>query len=80
MISSSHWIRSRRGIVFVALVSIVLLPGVACQTFSLSEEDFQKQQRGQMVDPETGNAVTATSTIGYYGAMLGGLIAAAVRK
>jgi len=42
-----------------------------CQTFSLTEEDFAKQQRGEMVDPTVGTAVGAAGTAGSWAAMLG---------
>lgn len=51
-----------------------------CQTFSLSGEDFQKQQRGQMADPAVGGVVEAAGTAGYVGAVIGEAVAAAVRK
>ena len=54
---------------------IVLITCAGCQTFSLSGEDFQKQQKGQMVDPATGQAVAVVGTVGYYGAVIGQLMA-----
>jgi hypothetical protein len=64
-----------------ALSLAVLWLGCAgCQTFNLSEEDFERQRSGQAVDREMGAAVQAVGTVGYYGAMLGALVAAAVRK
>ena len=64
----------------VLLAGAALLMGAGCQTFSLSEEDFRKQQRGQMVDRETGDIVGAAGTLGYYGAVIGAVAAEAVRK
>lgn len=58
---------------FVAGFILITCPG--CQTFSLSEEDFQKQQKGQMLDPATGQAVAVVGTVGYYGAFIGQLMA-----
>jgi hypothetical protein len=58
---------------FVA--GMLLLACAGCQTFSLSEEDFQKQQKGQMVDPATGQAVAVVGTVAYYGAVIGQLMA-----
>ena len=49
------------------LFGIVLTAGVGCQTFSLSEEDFQRQQRGGTVDCETGQVVGVAGTAGYIG-------------
>jgi len=62
------------------LLGVVLTGCVGCQTFSLSDEDFQKQQRGGMVDQETGEAVGVVGTVGYYGAIVGDAVAEAVRK
>ncbi len=70
----------QRGPVVALFVGVILFTCVGCQTFNLSEEDFQKQQRGQMVDCETGEAVGTAGTLGYYGAMIGGLVAQTVRK
>ena len=42
--------------------------------------DFEKQQRGEMVDKKTGDAVAAVGTLGYYGYMLGECLSAAFRK
>lgn len=53
---------------------------VGCQTFSLSDKDFQKQQRGQMADRETGAVVGVAGTVGYIGAVVGEALAEAVKK
>jgi hypothetical protein len=53
---------------------------VGCQTFKLSEADFQKQQSGKMVDRETGEAVGVVGTMGYYGTMIGAAVAEALGK
>jgi len=62
------------------LCGVVLTACVGCQTFSVSDEGFQKQQRGETVDRETGEAVGVVSTLGYYGAIVGGAVAEAVRR
>ena len=64
----------------LALVAGVLLACAGCQTCSLSKEDFEKQQAGQTVDRETGEAVSVMGTLGYFGAMMGEAIAAAFGK
>ncbi len=66
--------------VTVLLVGVILPACVGCQTFNLSEGDFQQQQRGRMVDPETGDAVATAGTLGYYGAMIGALVEEVVRR
>jgi nitrate/nitrite transporter NarK len=71
---------TRRKLVGGLLLAIVLTGCGGCQTFSLSDEDFQKQQKGQTIDPKTGDAVGVVGTLGYYGAVLGEFIAAATGK
>jgi hypothetical protein len=62
------------------LGAVVLVACVGCQTFSLSEEDFQRQQRGETVDHETGEVVGVVGSVGYRGAIIGEAVTAAVRK
>lgn len=57
----------------------VLLICSGCQTFTLSEEDFYNQQRGKMVDPQTGRAVEVAGTAGYAGALIGAAVASAFK-
>ena len=59
---------------------VVMVACAGCQTFSLSEEDFQKQQLGKSVDPKIGDLVGAVGTLGYYGAGIGMGVAAALGK
>jgi nitrate/nitrite transporter NarK len=61
----------RRSFVAAMVLVFVMAAGVGCQTFTMSDEDFQKQQHGEMVDPDVGNAVGVTGTVAYYGAMVG---------
>ena len=62
------------------LLTVVGLTTAGCQTFNLSEEDFERQQRGEMIDPETGNVVGVVGTVGYCGALIGEVVSAAFRK
>jgi hypothetical protein len=62
------------------LLGIVLTGCVGCQTFSLSDADFQKQQKGGTVDPQTGEIVGVVGTAACYGAIIGEFIAEALRK
>jgi hypothetical protein len=78
--STSSTSRLQRTLASTAAIGLVLITGVGCQTFNLSEEDFQKQQRGQMVDPKVGEAVATAGTIGCVGALTGLAVAAAVKK
>ena len=43
--------------------------------FSLIDEQFAKQQRGEAADPEAGGAVAVFGTLGYCGACVGALAA-----
>ena len=62
------------------LFLVVMLACAGCQTFSLSQEDFHRQQEGGTVDRETGQVVGVVGTAGYYGAILGEVVASALRK
>ena len=73
------WPHQRKHILTLVM-GVVLIIATGCQTCRLSEEDFQKQQRGETVDKETGKAVATVGTLGYYGYMLGECLAAAFRK
>lgn len=59
------------------VVAVVLFTCTGCQTFSLSEEDFERQRRGLTADQETGKVVDAVGTAGYLG-FLGAMIGKAV--
>jgi nitrate/nitrite transporter NarK len=62
------------------LCGVVLMACAGCQTFSLTEEDFQRQQRGETVDRETGAVVGTVGSVGFLGALLGLAVAEAARK
>ena len=53
------------------IIGVALVGCAGCQTFSLSNEDFRKQQRGEMVDRETGAWVGGIGFVSYVGAMVG---------
>lgn len=72
--------RANRRLISGLLTGVVLSTCVGCQTFKLSEADFQKQQSGKMVDRETGEAVGVVGTMGYYGTMIGAAVAEALGK
>lgn len=61
-------------------VGIMLISGAGCQTCRLSEADFEKQQRGEMVDRQTGEAVEIIGSLAYFGFLLGEGLAAAFGK
>lgn len=70
----------RRRLIGGLLGGVLLAACGGCQTFSLSEADFQKQQRGEMVDRKTGAAVGVVGSVGYLGAIVGEAVAAAGKK
>ena len=70
----------QRRLICGLLFGVVLTGCVGCQTFSLSDEDFQKQQRGETADRETGDIVGVVGTVGYYGAIVGEAVTEATRK
>ena len=57
-----------------AAIAAILLACAGCQTFTLSEEDFQKQQRGGVADPHVGAAVSVAGTAAYMGAVIGAAV------
>jgi len=62
------------------LLGIVFTGCVGCQTFSLSDADFQKQQKGGTADPQTGEIVGVVGTAACYGAIIGEFIAEVLGK
>lgn len=64
----------------VFVIGIILTTGLGCQTFRLSKEDFEKQQKGEMVDREVGEAVGLAGAVGYYGTVIGEVVARALGK
>ena len=76
----AHSTGRRRCAPVLALVAgLVWVLCAGCQTCSLSQEDFQRQQRGETVDKETGDAVAVVGTFGYFAAFLGETLAAIFR-
>ena len=72
--------RAKRHLISGLLTGVVLSICVGCQTFNLSEADFQKQQNGKLVDRSNGEAVGVVGTAGFYGAFIGAAVAEALRK
>lgn len=50
-----------------------------CQTFSLTEGQWEKQRKGEMVDREVGTAVDFFGTLGYYGLAAGQITAKSLK-
>jgi hypothetical protein len=59
----------------LALATALVLLTTGCQTFSMTDEEFYRQQRGQSIDPETGAVVGTAGTLGYWGAMIAAAVA-----
>ena len=66
-------------IVVMMFPALLLLGCAGCQTFSLAQEQWAKQQRGQPVDPAVGAAVDCAATVGCVGAGIAQIVAG-VRK
>jgi hypothetical protein len=60
------------------LFAAVVGCSTGCQTFSMTEEQFAKQQQGESVDPQTGAAVGYVGDVAYTGAMFGAFLAGLV--
>lgn len=69
----------RHRLALLITLAVIVVCGSGCQTFTLSKDDWEKQQRGEMVDQDVGNAVGVAGSLGYTGAMIG-MIAAEVAK
>ncbi len=62
-------------------ISVALILSVTgCQTFTMSQADFEKQQAGKDVDPGVGKAVGATGSLAYLGYGIGSLLAGGSKK
>ena len=48
-------------------VGALALASTGCQTFNLTEEQWERQQRGEVVDPQVGSIVECLGTLGYWG-------------
>ena len=72
--------RLARILVEGAVLAALMMTSGGCQTFSMSHDDFRKQQEGKMADRETGEVVSTVGTAGYFGAVIGSAIAALVGK
>jgi len=69
--------RAMKPAVLSLMVLALLMANTGCQTFSMTDEQFGRQQRGQPVDPEVGAVVSSAGTAAYWGAMLGAFAAGA---
>lgn len=63
----------------LGLLLLIILGGAGCQTFTLTKEEWERQKRGECVDPEVGKVVGILGTAGYYGAVAGECISRALK-
>jgi len=66
---------SKQALVGVALLLALMLASTGCQTFTLTREEFEKQQKGEMVDRDVGAAVGVVGSAAYIGAAIGAVVA-----
>ena len=59
----------------ILLIVLVGLVSSSCQTFTLTKEEFEKQQRGELADPEVGAVVGVAGSVAYIGAAIGAAVA-----
>jgi hypothetical protein len=62
-------------LIAVPLLIALAIGCLGCQTFSLTNEQWEKQQRGELVDRDVGAAVDILGTLGWYGASIGSVTA-----
>jgi hypothetical protein len=72
-------LRLARHLVMALLLATVGFAGAGCQTFSLTEQEFERQQHGGYADREVGQAVDVIGTVGMLGATAGALVAEALK-
>ena len=58
-----------------AFLLAIMLGSTGCQKFTLTSEEFEKQQRGDFADREMGDAVGVIGSVGYFGAAIGSAVA-----
>ena len=69
-----------RVITIITSLAALWLACSGCQTFNMTDEQFARQQRGEMVDREVGEVVGVAASLGYAGAVLGKAVAEIVGK
>ena len=66
---------TRRSQLFAVMVALLMLTGAGCQTFNMSEEDFHRQQNGEVINQDAANAVAVVGTLAAWGIFIGELVA-----
>jgi hypothetical protein len=79
-VATTFTAKLQRRLIGGLICGVVLTACGGCQTFSLSDGDFQKQQRGGTVDRDTGAVVGVAGTMGYLGVVIGEAVSAAGKK
>ena len=64
-------VRPQRLLWVIALIGVI---GTGCQTFTLTPEEFERQQHGQMADSSVGGLVGTVGSAAYFGAALGAVV------
>ena len=64
----------------VAVLAVVLFIGAGCQTFNMSQEDFEKQQHGQVIDPVGAHATEFFGTLAALGIMISQIVGEATKN
>ncbi len=66
---------SKQTAITTVLLLALILAGPGCQSFTMTQAEFQRQQAGHDVDPAVGSAVGTVGTAAYFGAALGSILA-----
>jgi hypothetical protein len=72
--------KTTRRTYLAAALAIVLFVGAGCQTFNMSQEDFEKQQHGQVVDPVGAHATEFFGTLAALGIMISQIVGEATKN
>jgi nitrate/nitrite transporter NarK len=67
--------RIGQSLVAGVLLLAMMLGCAGCQTFTLTKEEWEKQQRGGVADPQVGGVVGVVGSAGYLGAAIGAAVA-----
>ena len=63
----------------LAFLMAAMMACAGCQTFSLTEEQWERQQNGGVADARVGGVVGAVGSAGYLAAGVGAAVAGALK-
>lgn len=66
---------SKKSLALSAILLTLILSSTGCQSFNMTQAEFQRQQAGKDVDPAVGSAVGAVGSAAYFGSTLGAFLA-----